>query len=71
MTFGKSLAEARTQRGLTQTALAKEIGNKQPNIAAIEGDNRDPGLELLQELAGALDGEIIIGPDRNVRIRLI
>ena len=70
MTFGQELAEARAQRGLTQTALAKEIGMKQPYIHLLEADDKAPTLTTLMALTAALNGEIIIRPDGKVRIRL-
>jgi len=53
---------ARTRAGLTQEALAKLVGTKQPVIARLEdADYEGHSLSMLQRIAGALDQRIEIG----------
>ena len=52
---------ARTKAGLTQEALAKLVGTKQPVIARLEdADYEGHSLSMLQRIAGALDQRIEI-----------
>ena len=55
----------RKQRGLTQTALAGEIGVSQPYLAQIEGGHRVGDVVLYSKLAAALKVRIEdLVPDR-------
>jgi transcriptional regulator with XRE-family HTH domain len=54
MLFGEKLLAWRRYRGLTQTALAKETGVAQPNLAALEAGRLEPKLSTVQRLAAAL-----------------
>ena len=70
-TFAKALAEAerdvaiavelaklRERRGLSQTALAKLTGIKQPQIARLESGAHLPALGTLKKLLGVLGGKL-------------
>jgi len=48
------VAEWRTHRGLTQAALAGQVGVSQAAISAIEQGKREPSVSLLRKLADAL-----------------
>lgn len=53
--FGARLAQLRKQAGLTQTALAKEIGTSQRMMAYYEGPTAFPPATLLPAIARVLD----------------
>jgi ribosome-binding protein aMBF1 (putative translation factor) len=55
------VAENRGRKGLTQTALARAIGVRQPVIARIESGDHVPTIETLIKIANALDIEIMVG----------
>ena len=44
----------RSEHGLTQAALAKQLGMAQPNIFRLEDGERNPSSEMLQRLAKGL-----------------
>lgn len=67
MRFAVSLAMLREKRGLTQQALAKKTGIKQPMLARLE-KGQIPTVPTLQRLARALDGRIIITAAGDVRM---
>ena len=55
MTFAMNLKQIRTERGLTQMALAKKMRVKQPYVAQLEtGVEPNPSLDTLRKLAKAL-----------------
>lgn len=47
MTFGERLKEIREKRGLTQPALAKELGLSQAAISKFEHEIKDPTVNTL------------------------
>ncbi len=51
MEFGKHFKECRKQRGLSQKAVAKELGIHQSNISDWENDISRPSYEYLIELS--------------------
>lgn len=51
------LADLRKKRGLTQQALADQMGVEQPTIQRWEKGKREPNLQQLLELAGVLGVE--------------
>ena len=51
----------RVRKGLTQTALARAIGVRQPVIARVESGEHVPTIETLIKIASALDIEIMVG----------
>lgn len=54
------LVEYRTDHGLTQTALARRLGMKQPAVARLESGEHNPTLETLARLASSLGLEFHI-----------
>jgi ribosome-binding protein aMBF1 (putative translation factor) len=59
------IVEYRAQHGLSQTALARRLGMKQPAIARLEAGDHNPSLDTLARLAHGLGMEfhIAITPD--------
>ena len=53
-----SLDELREQHGLSQRALAEQLGVTRQTINAIERERYDPSLELAFELAAYFDCRI-------------
>jgi DNA-binding XRE family transcriptional regulator len=47
LALSRSLRERRLAAGLTQTALAKELGSSQSRVAKLEGGDPSVSLELL------------------------
>jgi transcriptional regulator with XRE-family HTH domain len=54
-TFGENVKKARLARGLSQESLAAEAGIDRTYISGIERGLRNPSLDLIERLAGALD----------------
>ena len=55
MSLAMKLKQIREARGLTQVALAKKVGMKQPYLARLEsGAETNPKLDALRRLAKAL-----------------
>ena len=52
------LAKLRERRGLSQIALAKLTGMKQPQIARLESGAHLPALGTLRKLLGVLGGKL-------------
>lgn len=52
--LARNLLRLRIQRGMTQSALAKAAGLRQPRIAEIEAARSNPQLETLDRIATAL-----------------
>lgn len=50
----------RTERGITQTELAKMIGTKQESISRLESGNRLPSLTLLKKVTTALKTKLVV-----------
>lgn len=55
---GKSVADARIARGITQAELARRAHTQQPSIARLEAGNILPSLTYLQRIADALDADL-------------
>lgn len=55
MDIGKRIAEVREQAGLTQSALAREMGISQSAVSQIEAGERNPSYDMLRQIAKALD----------------
>lgn len=70
-TMGRRIARFRKARGLTQAALAAQVGTSKAYIAQLEGDWRtNPGKDLCDALATALDvtlDELIRGTSPNAQ----
>ncbi|MCB1333669.1 MAG: helix-turn-helix domain-containing protein [Roseivivax sp.] len=58
-TFGDRLTAARDAAGLTQDALARQIGIKTKTLKAWENDVAEPRANRLQMLAGMLNVSIV------------
>ena len=61
----------RVEHGLSQTALAKRLGMKQPAVARLEAGEVTPSIETLQRLVSVLDTEIVIDlapPEREPKL---
>jgi transcriptional regulator with XRE-family HTH domain len=61
----------RVEHGLSQTALAKRLGMKQPAVARLEAGEVTPSIETLQRLVPVLDTEIVIDlapPEREPKL---
>ena len=56
--FGRKIVEARTIKRLTQEELAKRASLQQNNLSRIENGKYNPGLDILQRIADALDMEL-------------
>jgi ribosome-binding protein aMBF1 (putative translation factor) len=56
----------RAARGLSQSALARMLGMRQPNVARLESGDHEPSLSTLARLSSALglDFTVIVKPDR-------
>ena len=52
------IIEKRLKQGLTQKALAKKIGTKQPMISRLESGSYNPSIKFLHRVADALDAEL-------------
>jgi len=54
------LVAYRAERDLSQTALAKELGMKQPAVARLEAGESNPSWETLQRISSALGVEFLV-----------
>jgi len=54
------ILDVRLHTGLSQAKLAKKVGTKQPAIARIESGGMIPSLEMLQKIAKATKGRLIL-----------
>lgn len=54
------LVEYRVEHGLTQTALARTLGMKQPAVARLEAGEHNPSFDTLVRLSRGLDIEFHI-----------
>ena len=55
LTLGKALRELRQRSRLTQVELAQRLDVGPTYISHLEGDRREPSLDLLRRLAQVLD----------------
>jgi len=53
-TFGRNVRRVRKERGLSQEALADEVGLAVTYVGQIERGIRNPTLEIVERLARAL-----------------
>ena len=70
--FGEVLLEIRTQKGLTQEALALEAGTERSHISALERAEKGPSLGTVLRLAAALGmsaGDLIARVEKNLSER--
>ncbi len=54
------LAAYRAEHGLSQTALAKVLGMRQPAVARLEAGERNPTWETLGRISNALGFEFLV-----------
>jgi len=54
-TFGGKLKECRTEKGLSQTELAKQIDTYHSIIGKYERDEVNPSIDVVKKLAKVLD----------------
>lgn len=57
--IGKLIQQTRTQRGMTQQQLAKELGTSQSAINRIEKGGQNISLEMLARISEVLSSEIV------------
>ena len=55
--FGKKVAEQRTIKRMTQPELAEKSGVQQNTISRIENGRFNPGLDIINRIADALELE--------------
>ena len=68
MEFGGVIRQRRREGGLTQEQLAKRIGCATITIRQYESGKRTPSLNVLQDIANALDLEIFdLLPDDTIQ----
>lgn len=65
MTFGEKLKKARNRKGLTQTALAEQVGVTMRAIQNYESDDRYPKRDILNRICKVLGTrvEYLVGSD--------
>ena len=65
MTLGQNIQAARKNRGMSQEALAEQVGVSRQALGKWEKDAALPGVDNLQALAGALGVGVDLteGPD--------
>lgn len=57
----ESFIKARETKGITQAALARKIGTKQPALSRLEGGRFTKAtLETLKKIADALDMKLVV-----------
>ena len=61
----------RADHELSQTALARELGMKQPAIARLEAGETNPSMETLERLSAALGVEFLVSIAPTTRRRLV
>lgn len=54
MDIGKRIEQVREEKGLTQSALAREMGVSQSAVSQIEAGERNPSYDMLRQIAAAL-----------------
>lgn len=54
MDIGKRITQVREEKGLSQSALAREMGVSQSAVSQIEAGERNPSYEMLRQIANAL-----------------
>lgn len=56
----RKMIKKRTQRGLSQAALAKKLKTKQSAIARLESGSYNPSFAFLSKVAAALDTRVVV-----------
>ncbi|MBI4679517.1 MAG: helix-turn-helix domain-containing protein [Elusimicrobia bacterium] len=67
MPVATQLAIMRRRRWLSQKAVAKALGAKQPHVARVESAHHDPRLSSVLSQARALHCRLMIVPDECLR----
>jgi len=60
--FGAKLQQLRKQKRLTQEELAAKAGLSRKKINMIENGRSNPGLDILNRIADALESTVEIAP---------
>lgn len=55
---GLNLQRLRRERGLTQEELAARSDIHQTYLSGVEGDKRNPSIQVLQRIASAMSSDI-------------
>ena len=73
MDFSKRLKQLRAQKGLSQNALAQEIGVSKSSINMYERGEREPGFATLQALCAlfGVDLDYLMGGEQKMRLPLL
>ncbi len=73
MDFSKRLKALRQQQGLSQNALAREIGISKSSINMYERGEREPGFATLQALCAlfGVDTDYLLGSEGKIRLPLL
>lgn len=58
--IANTLVGYRVEHRLSQSALAEQLGMKQPAVARLESGEHNPSLETLQRLVRTLDIELVL-----------
>ena len=62
---GQVIAEARAEKGMSQTELSKATGIDQSDLSKIERGLSNPSLATLNRIAAALDSKLVITLEPN------
>ncbi|CAM3515018.1 UDP-N-acetylglucosamine 1-carboxyvinyltransferase [Dermacoccus barathri] len=68
--IGGTIREARLERGLTQSALAAQVGTSQSAVARIEQGGQNLSMDMLTKISRALDSEIITVASSNLPLNM-
>ncbi len=60
MKIGRAIKEVRKKRGISQGDLATRLSISQSYLSLVEGEKKQPSLDLLQSIADTLDISIPI-----------
>jgi transcriptional regulator with XRE-family HTH domain len=52
--FGRRIRQLRHAKGMNQTVLGEKAGTDQTTVSLIENGKQEPGLRLVNNLAGGL-----------------
>lgn len=61
---GTQLAIMRHRRGLSQSAVARSLGVKQPHVARVERADHDPRISSVEAQARAIRCRVVLVPDK-------
>lgn len=65
--LGAAIRQARTQRGMSQAALAAELGISQPRISDIERGSPGASVGVILKMLSVLEIVVILGRPGQVR----